>query len=58
MRYKTGEIAPTTGNYKWDGHTEDVSCAITHEEYIIPMTAGNPFPPTKSCEQGAYWVKV
>lgn len=58
MRFKTGQLAPVTGNYRWDGHTEGVSCAITHEEYIIPMTAGNPFPPTKSCEQGAYWVKV
>ncbi len=58
MRYKTGNIAPTTGNYRWDGHTEDVSCSITHEEYIIPLTTGERFPPTKHCEQGAYWVLV
>lgn len=56
--YKTGEKAPFTGNYRWVKHTEDVVCAITHEEYIIPLEKGERFPPTKHCEKGAYWTFI
>lgn len=55
MVYKTGQIAPITGTYQWVGHTEGVSCTVTHEEYTIPLEQGETFPPTRSCEQGAYW---
>lgn len=58
MAYKTGQSAPATGNYRWLRHTEDVTCTITHEEYIIPLEAGKTFPPTRHCNQGAYWELV
>ena len=54
---KTGEICIVSGTYKWNGHSDgSISCGVTHNEYTIPMTRGNPFPPTRSCEKGAFWV--
>ena len=56
MKYKTGEICPLTGTYRWAGHADGtISCSVTHEEYTIPMTLGNPFPPTRHCEKAAFW---
>ena len=56
---KTGEICKVTGTYKWSGHTDgSISCGVTHNEYTIPMQQGKTFPPTKSCEKGAFWTRV
>ena len=54
---KTGEICQVSGNYKWSGHADgSITCGVTHEEYVIPMERGNPFPPTRHCEKGAFWT--
>lgn len=56
MRYKTGDKAPSTGNYRWDGYTDGTSTPRpTTEELIIRLSAGETFPPIKSCNKGAYW---
>lgn len=54
---KTGEICQVSGTYKWSGHSDgSVYCGVTHNEYTIPMKKGDPFPPTKHCEKGAFWT--
>ena len=59
MMYKTGEICPATGIYRWAGHADgSIACTVTHNEYTIPMQVGNRFPPTRHCEKAAYWVFV
>jgi len=40
-RYKTGETAPKSGLYKYDGPaTDGISCVPTGEEQAIPYQRG------------------
>lgn len=57
-RYKTGEEAPQSGTYEYDGPINNrVSCEPTQEEKVIPLSKGEKFPPVKSCDKrgGAFW---
>ncbi len=57
-KYKTGEEAPQSGRYEYDGPINDnVTCDPTTEEKVIPLSKGEKFPPVKSCDKdgGAYW---
>jgi hypothetical protein len=56
MRYKTGQEAPRTGRYEWDGYTDGTRSPLpTAEERIIYLEKGENFPPIRSCNKGAYW---
>lgn len=58
-RYKTGEKAPYSGNYQFDGYTDGTSTpAPTQNERVIPLTKGETFPPINSCDKAAYWIYV
>ena len=47
-RYRTGEIAPKTGTYAFDGYTPGPPAPPpTSEEQQIPLSAGEVFPPIK-----------
>lgn len=55
-RYKTGQIAPKTTTYTFDGYTEDPQYPKpTAEEMRIPLSTGDTFPPIRSNSRGAYW---
>lgn len=55
-RYKTGEKAPKTATYYFDGYTDGPQYpAPTPEESTIPLSAGETFPPIRSNDRGAYW---
>lgn len=57
-RYKTGEEAPETGSYEYDGPSKPgVTCIPTEEEKTIQLSKGEKFPPVKSCDKdgGAFW---
>ena len=57
MRYKTGEVCPLSGHYKFVAHTDgSVGCHETLDERDIPMRQGETFPPVKHCGKGAYWI--
>ncbi len=56
MRYHTGQQAPVSGAYAWDGYMDDTfSPAPTAEERVIRLTSGETFPPIRSCDKAAYW---
>ena len=52
--FKTGEKAPVTGNYRFVRHV-DGTTNHTPAEAVIPLRAGETFPPCKSCDKGAFW---
>ncbi|MDE2818774.1 MAG: YjzC family protein [Chloroflexota bacterium] len=55
-RYKTGQKAPKTGNYDWDGYLGGTRTPRpTREEQRIRLTAGKTFPPINSADKGAWW---
>lgn len=54
MLYKTGEKAPSTGNYDFVKHL-DGTTRCTSEEKRIRLEKGETFPPHKSCEKACYW---
>lgn len=55
-RYKTGDKAPRTATYTFDGYTQGPPHpAPTAEEMAIPLSTGEVFPPIKSANRGAYW---
>lgn len=56
-RFKTGEKAPQSGLYRYDGptSTDGISCVPTPEEMVIPLQKDETFPPVKSCGSAAYW---
>jgi hypothetical protein len=55
-RYKTGEKAPRTGIFDFDGYTDGSnSPAPTTDERRIPLATGEVFPPVKSSNKGAWW---
>lgn len=56
MRYKTGDKCPRTGKYTFDGYVDGTSSpAPTAEERVIPLDAGETFPPVRSVNKAAYW---
>ncbi|MFY3739826.1 MAG: hypothetical protein HMLIMOIP_000245 [Candidatus Nitrosomirales archaeon] len=57
--HKTGEKAPVSGIYRYDGPADDkISCTPTQEEMLIPLSRGETFPPVKSCDSAAHWKLV
>jgi hypothetical protein len=55
-RFKTGQKCETSGSYVWDGYDDGTTTpAPTAEERVIPMKAGETFPPVKSAKKGAWW---
>lgn len=55
-RYKTGQKAPKTTNYTFDGYIEGPQYpSPTAEEMRIPLSAEEVFPPIRSTNRGAYW---
>lgn len=59
MKYKTGDKAPVTGNYRFAGFVDSrVNCKPTTNERIIPMKRGDTFPPVRSCDAAAWWQRA
>ena len=55
-RYKTGEKAPKTATYYFDGYVKGPPRPEpTPEEKQIQLSTGEVFPPIRSTERGAYW---
>jgi hypothetical protein len=55
-RYKTGDTAPRTGTYDFDGYVDGTkSPTPTVEEQRIPLSIGETFPPVRSAKKAAYW---
>ena len=55
-RYRTGQKAPRTTTYTFDGYIEDPQHpSPTAEEMRIPLSMGEVFPPIRSTNRGAYW---
>lgn len=58
-RYKTGEKCVESGIYGFDGYLDGSAWpAPTSEERQIPLSAGETFPPIRSCNKGCYWKLV
>ena len=54
--YKTGELAPKSGNYDWVKYTDGTTRPLpTEEEQHIYLKRNSPFPPINSQNKGAYW---
>ena len=58
-KYKTGEKAPSKGNYLFDSYVNAPAGtkAPTENEKNIPLDRDETFPPIKSTGYAAYWVK-
>lgn len=57
--YRTGEIVPYTGLYRFVRYTDGtVSPTPTREEMVIPLNQGGRFPPVNSSDKAAYWQAV
>ncbi|UOQ45976.1 YjzC family protein [Halobacillus salinarum] len=58
-RFKTGEKAPESGTYEFDGLTDGrKNSNPTDEETQIKLESGETFPPLRSSKESAYWKKV
>lgn len=56
MRYKTGQQCVLKGRYAFDGYVDGTTTpAPTAEERIIPLDAGDTFPPVRSSNKAAWW---
>ena len=56
-RYKTGQICPKRGTYRFDGYLDGKQTpAPTAEERRIPLDKGDTFPPIRSANKGCWWV--
>jgi hypothetical protein len=54
--YKTGEKAPSTGRYQFVRYADGLTTpSPTAEERLINLTAGETFPPIRSCNKAAVW---
>jgi hypothetical protein len=53
-QFTTGEKAPVSGNYRFVRHL-DGTTNHTPAEAVIPLSAGETFPPCKSCNKAAIW---
>ena len=59
MRFKTGQQCTSSGRYQFDGYTDGTTTpSPTAEEKIIPLKAGETFPPIRSCNKGCFWKKA
>jgi len=55
-RFKTGQKCDTTGSYIFDGYADgSTSPSPTNEERVIPLKAGETFPPVRSTSKAAWW---
>lgn len=56
-RFKTGQKCNTTGSYVFEQYVDGtMTPAPTREERVIPMTAGETFPPVRSQDKAAWWM--
>jgi len=54
--YKTGELAPKTGNYQFVKYTDGTTTPSPKtDELVIPLDKGEKFPPVKSANKAAWW---
>lgn len=53
--FVTGEKAPVSGVYDFVRHIDNSWCQATQEERRIPLSAGETFPPHRSCRKGVVW---
>lgn len=54
--WKTGDTAPSTRSYEFVKYTDGTTYpAPTADERSIPLSAGETFPPIRSCNKGAWW---
>jgi hypothetical protein len=57
--YRTGDTAPRTGRYEFVRYTDGTTTpAPTNNERVIPLSAGETFPPIRSCNKGAWWQAI
>ncbi len=58
-RYKTGQKSPETGQFVFDGYLDGTNTpAPTQEERVIPIDAGDTFPPISSTDKGCWWKRM
>lgn len=56
---KTGEVAKVTGRYEFVSYVDGTKTpAPTQNERVIPVKAGDKFPPVKSSNKAAYWKLI
>ena len=55
-RFRTGEVCPESGRYRFDGYLDGTSSPPpTREEREIPLSRGETFPPIRSSGKACYW---
>jgi len=58
-RFKTGQKCVESGVYRFDGYLDGTSTPTpTLEEYEIPLSVNEVFPPVKSADKGCWWKLV
>jgi hypothetical protein len=58
IRYRTGEQVQETGVYIFDGYLDGTNQpAPTNEERVIQLSAGEVFPPLRSCNKACWWQR-
>lgn len=58
-KFQTGEKAPSTGSYRFVSFVDvSVRCQPTSNERVIPLSRGETFPPIRSCNASAWWMKI
>jgi YjzC-like protein len=54
--FHTGQKCLATGDYQFNGYLDGTFEPLpTREERIIPLGAGETFPPIASTSKGCYW---
>jgi hypothetical protein len=56
--YKTGEVAPVSGVYRYMGHVGKDCGKITSGEWEIPLSKGERFPPDRHCKAAVTWELI
>ncbi|MBN1376006.1 MAG: YjzC family protein [Dehalococcoidia bacterium] len=60
--FNTGQRVEKSGIYEYLAHTDPKSCKVecqpSDNEYEIPLSKGEVFPPIKSCGKAAVWRLV
>ena len=55
-RFKTGELCPVSGRYRFDGYLDGThSPSPRAEEMEIPLSKGEKFPPIRSSGKSCWW---
>jgi hypothetical protein len=58
-RFKTGDKAPSDGQFAFDGYTDGTQTpAPTSEERQIGLKRGETFPPIRSANKACYWRQL